>query len=202
MTVGHLNLKTILVPVVTILMLTACGTTAPTRFYILHPLPTAETATAAASSETVSIALSPVNLPEHLKRSQIVTRQAGHQVRVDEFNRWAEPLDASFTMIMAENLSQLLGTDRISVSSRVKYGEYDYNLSIDVIRFDGQISADANLICRWSLYRGDGKTALALKRSSFNRQVEGSDYQDLVAAMSLLVGDLGREIAGQIIDFK
>ena len=71
------------------LLLSACGTTAPTQFYLLNPIP--DGASPAASNRQLSIALSPVQMPEHLKRSQIVTRNNGHQVSVDEFNRWAEP---------------------------------------------------------------------------------------------------------------
>ena len=181
-----------------ILLLVACGKTAPTHFYLLKPTLDATRTSTATGAGKLSIALSPVKLPEHLNRSQIVTIQDGHQVSVDEFNRWAEPLDASFTMILAENVSLLLGTDKISVLSRVRYSEYDYHLTVNVFRFDGQMGGEATLVCRWSLYGEDEKTALIVKRSNITRPVQGKTYQDLVAALSLALGDLSREIAQQI----
>ena len=146
------------------LILIACGKTAPTRFYILRPMADPPNASPPVPADEITIAVLPVNMPEHLNRSQIVTRQSRHAVTVNEFNRWAEPLDASFTMILAENLSLLLNSNRISVLSRLKFSRYDYHLKVDIIRFDGQIDGEAVLTCRWSLFSGDEKSVLVVQR--------------------------------------
>ena len=137
-------------------------------------------------------------MPEYLNRPQIVTRQNGHQVRVDEFNRWAEPLEAHVTAILAENLSLMLGTDRISITNRLKNSDVDYQLSVNVLRFDGWPGKEATLVCRWELGRGDEPAGSHPERFSATRPVEGGDYPDLVAALSSMLADLSREIAEQI----
>ncbi len=202
MTADHLKPKTLLLLCIVFLFISACGKSAPTRFYILHPLSDTGAASTADANETISITLLPVKMPEHLHRSQIVTRKSGHMLSVDESNRWAEPLDASFTLILAENLSLLLNTEKISVLSRIKYTEHNYRLSVDILRFDGQMGNDATLVCRWLLYGDDEKSALMVQRSRINRPVEGDTYQDLVAALSLIIADLSREIAEQISAYK
>lgn len=198
MIAGYPRLNCVLLTAATLLLLTACGTTAPTRFYLLNPVVDAGHTYPAAGENGVSIALASVELPEHLNRPQIVTRQNGHQVGVDEFNRWAEPLDVGFTTILAENLSLLLGTDRIVVTNRFKSSDFDYQLSVNVLRFDGWPGKEATLICRWELGRGDEPPGAHSVRFSTTQPVEGGDYPDLVAALSSMLADLSREIGQRV----
>ncbi|MCG6910239.1 MAG: PqiC family protein [Deltaproteobacteria bacterium] len=180
------------------LLLAACGTTAPTRFYLLDPLAEPGEAASAASSESLSITLAPVELPEHLNRPQIVTRKKDSMVGIDEFNRWAEPLKAGVTATLAENLSLLLGTDRISITNRLRDTGSDYGIAVNVLRFDGWPGGEATLVCRWVLYQGDAPEAPRPRRFSATTKVEGADYPALVTALSGMLAKLSREIAGQI----
>jgi uncharacterized lipoprotein YmbA len=202
MTTGCLKFRRLIFLSAAMLLLIACGKTAPTRFYVLHPMADARNASRPAPADDITLAVLPVNMPEHLNRSQIVTRQSRHAVTVDEFNRWAEPLDASFTMILAENLSLLLNSNRISVLSRLKFSRYDYHLKVDIIRFDGQIGGEAGLTCRWSLFSGDEKSLLVVQRSDIKRPVQGNDYQGLVETLSRIAADLSQEIADRILTLE
>jgi len=47
-------------------------------------------------------------IPEYLNRSQSLTRGAGAEMQVDEFNRWAEPLSLSLHRIVSTNVDNLL----------------------------------------------------------------------------------------------
>jgi uncharacterized lipoprotein YmbA len=198
MTAGYPRMNRVFLTAITLLLLIACGTTAPTRFYILNPVVDTDTSSPAVKNNHISIALASVTLPEHLNRPQIVTRQGGHQVSVDEYNRWAEPLDAHVTTILAENLSLILGTDRISITNRFKNSGFDYQLSVNVLRFDGWPGKEATLVCRWELGRGDESAKSPPQRFSATRPVEGDDYPGLVAALSSMLADLSREIAQRI----
>lgn len=201
MIAGYPRLYRVLLTAILLLLLIACGTTAPTRFYILNPIADMGTSSLAAKNNHISIALAWVTLPEHLNRPQIVTRQSGHQVSVDEYNRWAEPLEAHVTAILAENLSLLLGTDRISITNRFKNSDFDYQLSVNVLRFDGGPGKEATLVCRWELGRGDESAGSHLQRFSTTRPVEGGGYPDLVATLSSMLADLSREIADRILSY-
>ena len=198
MKAGSLRLTNVIVAGVVLLLLAACGTSAPTRFYLLNPMAEAGPESRVTGDKGISIALAPVELPGHLNRPQIVTRQNGHQVRVDEFNRWAEPLETHVTSILAENLSLLLGTEEVVISSRYKQTSVDYHLSVIFIRFDGWPGKEAALDCRWYLGTGNDQTDVHPERFSATRPLEGSDYADLVSALSLMLGDLSREIVKEV----
>jgi len=198
MKAGALRLTIMIIAGAALLLLAACGTTAPTRFYLLSPMAEAGHGASATHENGVSIALAPVDLPEHLNRPQIVTRQKGHQVKVDEFNRWAEPLEMHVSAILAENLSMLLDTEGIVITNRNKQADVDYHLSVQCIRFDGQPGKEARLDCRWYLGTEDDFVNAQPERFSVVHPLEGSEYKDLVAALSLMLADLSREIATAI----
>jgi len=199
MKAGSLRLTIIIFAGAALLLLAACGTTAPTRFYLLSPMAAADHGVNTTHENGVSIAIAPVDLPEYLNRPQIVTRQNGHQVKVDEFNRWAEPLEMHVSAVLAENLSMLLDTEGIVITNRSKQADVDYYLSVQCIRFDGWPGKEARLDCRWSLGTGDDFATAHPERFSAIQPLEGSEYTDLVATLSRMLADLSREIA-KIID--
>src|SRR5512135_611942 len=87
---------------------TACAT-APAKFYTLSP--TAEPGNA---GETYSVAVGPVHVPETVDRPQMVVNTSLNEVRIDEFNRWASPLQSEIARTVAENLARKLGTKMVS----------------------------------------------------------------------------------------
>jgi uncharacterized lipoprotein YmbA len=198
MKAGALRLTMILFAGAAVLLLAACGTTAPTRFYLLSPMAEPDRGASATHKNRVAIALAPVDLPAYLNRPQIVTRQNGYQVKVDEFNRWAEPLEMQVSAILAENLSVLLGTEGVVITNRNQQADVDYHLSVQCIRFDGQPGKAALLDCRWHLGKGDGIAAAHPQRFSTVQPLEGSAYTDLVEALSRMLANLSREIARAI----
>ena len=60
---------------------------------------------------------------------------APNRVTVDEFNRWAAPLDESIARTVAGDLAVLLGTPRVATGPLANF-EPAYRVTIDVQRFD------------------------------------------------------------------
>src|SRR5215510_9952978 len=86
----------------------------PSRFYLLSALPSTETASPATSGQQrPTIGVGPVTLPRYVDRPQIVTRTSPYEIKVAEFDRWAEALDSNFSRVLADNLSFLLPTARV-----------------------------------------------------------------------------------------
>src|SRR4029453_310930 len=101
----------ILDPVLTFTACAAGCASTPSRFY---PLRAANES--AATSSDLSIAVGPVSVPVVVDRPQIVVNEGPNQVRFEEFNRWAAPLQNSIARAVADNLVLMLGTqDRKSV---------------------------------------------------------------------------------------
>ena len=50
--------------------------------------------------ERACLGIGPIRMPDYLDRSQMVMLDAGQEIRVDEYNRWAEPLSPAFHRIV------------------------------------------------------------------------------------------------------
>lgn len=179
------------------LMLFGCARSRPAKFYLLHPLQ--EAAAEKLSARSLSIGVGPVDIPEYLDRPQMVIRISSGEVRLADFERWAEPLKANFPRVLGENLSQLLATDRISIFPWTGAPHIDYRVTVEVIRFDGAPGTAVLLDARWSLISEEAEKTLTQKKSVITIPAEGQDFGGLVAAQSKAVAALSREIAAAIM---
>lgn len=171
----------------------------PSRFYLLSALANTETASPGASGQQgPTIGVGPVTLPRYVDRPQIVTRTSPYEIKLAEFDRWAEALDSNFTRVLAENLSILLPTARVVMSPWPRATPIDYQITVDVTHFLSQVGGDSLLIADWTLFKGEGQDALTSGRSRFSASPGGQDYAAMVAAMSQTVASLSREIATTI----
>jgi uncharacterized lipoprotein YmbA len=101
--------------------------------------------------------------------------------------------------VLAENLSVLLSTHRVIVYPWKRSASIDYQVIVDVTRFDGAVGGDVSMRARWTLLGDDGKKVLLTTLQSFSGRTEAKTYEALVAAHSQLLADLSSEIAKEII---
>ncbi len=182
-----------------VMMSWGCANTQPTHFYLLSPMAMVEDqANSEAERSRLSLGLGPIDLPAYLDRPQIVTRITRNALDVAEFDRWAEPLRNNIMRVLTENLSLLLGTDKIVRYPWKRRNSVDYQIVMDVIEFDANHVGDAVLLARWSVVSGDEKTVIMRKKSRYTRTPHGIDYQSLVEALSATLEELSREIADVI----
>jgi uncharacterized protein len=174
-------------------------TSQPSRFYLLSASPSTEAASLDTSGQQgPTIGVGPVTLPRYVDRPQIVTRTSPYEIKVAEFDRWAEALDANFSRVLAENLSILLPSARVVMSPWPRAARIDYQISVDVTHFLSQVGGDSVLIADWTLFKGEGQDVLTSGKSRFSAAPGGQDYAAIVAAMSQTVASLSREIATAI----
>ena len=199
----HLLLRSTAWSLVALLMvLGGClgGGSPPSRFYLLSPIPAPEASAAAASG--VAMGVGPVAVPEYLNRTQIVTRTGENQLELAEFDRWAEPLQKNLSRVLVLNLSTLLSTDRVALHPWNRSTPMDYQVIVDVARFEAGTDGAASLLARWSIVDGASREALLVRKSSFREPIADGGYQAAVASMSRAVATLSREIAGAIRDLS
>ena len=119
-----------------------------------------------------------------------------------EFDRWAEPLGPSFARALAENLSGLLGTERVALFSWEGGGPVDYRITMEVIRFERMPEGEVSLIARWTLLGPDRNELAPPRRSRIVVSTQQAGYEGVTGAMSEAVGKLSREIAAAIKDHR
>jgi uncharacterized protein len=169
-----------------------CGSTPASRFYTLSAA-TAPTTT----TSNLSIAVGPVSVPAVVDRPQIVVTTGPNQVRLEEFNRWASPLQNSIARVVAENLVVMLGTPRVILFSQTLGVDADYRAAIEVQRFESAPGEAATLDAVWTVSRTkDGKSQTG--RTTVREAASDKGYDALAAAHSRGLARLSREIADAV----
>jgi hypothetical protein len=82
----------------------------PANFYTLK----GTVASPATTSSNLSVVVGPVSIPAMLDRPQMVLTTGPNQVAIDEFNRWAAPLQNIISRAVAENLTVMLGASLVT----------------------------------------------------------------------------------------
>jgi len=186
-----------------LVILSGCASSPSSRFYLLNSLPgSPPEGKSSAEDRCVSIGIGPIEIPDYVDQPQIVTRITPNEIKLAEFERWAEPLKDNFTRVLAQNLSNLACVKEITFFPWRRGIPMDYRVEVKVIRFDGNPGDKIILEAWWRLLSGDGKTMLQSKRSNFAESVGGGDYKSLVLAHSQTLGALSREIAETIKTFS
>jgi uncharacterized lipoprotein YmbA len=184
-----------------LLLLVGCATgSPPVKFYTLNALEASGDLSGdqGVAARHLSIGLGPVELPEMLDRPQIITRAGTNRLQLAEFDRWAGSLRNDFSSTLAENLSALLNTDDIVIYPWGGGIEIDYQVEVEVARFDAVLEQNATLNARWKLSEGDSGKVLKGKRSVFKQPIEGQDYEAVVAALNRTLDAFSQEIAEAI----
>jgi len=187
------------------MVLGACfGSSQPSRFYTLSSLRGPEPVSSATSTgQAAVVAFGPLAIPDYLDRPEIVTRTGQNEVRVNEFQRWAGALDGNLSRTIVEDLSVLLPSERYSVIRQAAAAQtrvpVKYRVMVDVRRFDAAPGGTVVLEADWSV-SGTDKEMPLMRKSIISSKVGGSEFPDLVAAMSKAVEDLCREIAAGVTD--
>jgi uncharacterized lipoprotein YmbA len=171
-----------------------------TKFFVLTAVTDAgATGTASAAANGTSnlvIGIGPIGFPDYLRRPEVVTRTSPTTVELSDLDRWAEPLDSAFARVLSEDLSGLLGTQRIVTYPWYKSSRVDYQVECDVVRFETNSSRGSQLHAQWSIRDGTGKLLIA--RESDITDTEASSDKSPSASLSHDLGNLSQQIATQL----
>nr|WP_206997253.1 PqiC family protein [Trinickia mobilis] len=175
-------------------VLGGCGSSPIARFYTLKP---DATLTSAGDAMPLHVVVSPVTIPDLVDRPQIVTRVAGNQVSLDEFDRWGEPLKGDIARVIAADLGALLGSERVSVFDTGADVPPAWHVRVDVMRFDSMPGDAVTVEAQWTVWPPK-KFAPVMGRSLEHEPVRGQSYDALVAAHDRALAAVSRDIASAI----
>ena len=165
----------------------------PAHFYTLSA-----TATPGPATSKLSVAVGSVSVPAAVDRPQFVVSTSANVVTIDEFNRWASPLQDNIARVVAENLVAILGTPRVTLFPQTVTPDVDYRVQIEVRTFESAAGKSATLNAVWTVRRTkDGKTETG--RTSAQEKVQDNGFDALAAAHSRAVGQMSKDIADTIL---
>lgn len=182
-------------------LLIACAATPETHFYVLSPL-NLPAQTAASAAPKRLIGLGPVALPALLDRKQIVTRTGGNRIEASELHQWAAPLKESITETLAQNLSALLPNDIVKAYPWSAYGDMDFHIIIDIVRFETNAAQTAELIAKWSIMSGKTHALISHGQTRLSLPQTEPGYDGAIKALSETLGQFSKQLAESLLRLK
>ena len=168
----------------------------PSHFYTLSRTAT-PTAIPIATSAEISVVVGPVSVPTIVDVPQIVVSTGTNEVSLDEFNRWASPLQNNISHVVTENLVAMLGTPRVSQFQQSLNANADYRVAIEVQSFESAPGEAATLNAAWIVRRTkDGKAQTG--RTTVREPTQEKGYDALAAAHSRALARLSQDIADAV----
>jgi len=179
-----------------LMMVSACGgRSLEVSYYSLLPLNRLhQQPEPVGSFPELRIGVGPVQVPEALKRSQIVTRVSDHRFTYAESHRWAGDIEKDIARVIGENISSFLGTEYVGIFPWTQIHNPAYRVLIDIQEFDGVRGGDVVLHARWVITTGETQDLLVIERTLITEPTGAESYDDLVSAQSKTLAGLSREI--------
>lgn len=177
--------------------LSGCLTTAPpARLYVLDPLE--GVSPAARLDHRLALGIGATLVPEYLDRPELVVRAGSNEVRAVETDRWAERLPVTLSRVLTENLSRLLGVEAQLLQSGRAVGHLDYEIYLDITRFEIAPDGSAALGGRWSIIDAQSRAEVASARLSRQEKSGASGFPAAVASMNRAISAISQEIAARL----
>lgn len=175
-------------------VLTACGASAPIRYYTLQPV--AATTSPVPAGSGVPLRLEPVTIPAELDRPGLVVRAAPYRLDISDSDRWAASLEDQIRRVLSDDLAMRLPARSVVDPLEAASSEPRRLLSVAIVEFYVDASCATLLRADWSLRGPDG----AGGRGSERVQVPGSGSCSgaVAAAMSAALGQLADRLAAAV----
>jgi hypothetical protein len=197
------------------LTLSGCSASKPTRFYVLSEMPDVTTSTSATQSTSTgrgpAIGVGPITLPKYLDRPQIVTHLNTNSLAQADLDQWGGDLDDNITRVLAANLAKLRNTDRVSIYPWKDGVPVDYQVTLNIARFERDISGSVVLDVFWTVSNPLDATTMKMRHSVYRDDgaksaiigIDGATdspapFEAVAAAMSRDLEALSRDIAKTI----
>jgi len=173
--------------------------TPATRYYVLNSLYSAENKTPpVVILKDASVGVGPIGLSQVLDRPQIIIRTSLNEIRVEDLERWAGPLNENIINVLVSNLSALLSTEKVLKFPWNPKIPVDYQIVMDITQFDGVPGGNVILRARWGILSEKDNNVLSEGNLVLTEPVVGDTIANMVSAQSHLVAKLSHEIAEEI----
>jgi uncharacterized lipoprotein YmbA len=140
----------------------------------------------------------PIIIPGYIDRPQIVTKTESAELKLAEFDRWAEPMEGMFTRALAQNIKTISGSHLIHSYPWPSNIEFDYRISANVVKFENNTNGDALLAVHWQLINSNDHTILKNVHSEFSASAKDTSYTARVAALNDTLAQFAEEIVNHI----
>ena len=178
-----------------LLALSACGSSPPVHYYSLDVM---EKTYQGDADDALAMGLGPLRMPGYLSRSRIVTRGSNSEVLVDDFNRWAEPVEDALHRIVAANVDGLLEGVVVVAFPYSHFASLDYQLIGRIDEFHSDQQGRVILLVQWGILTPDSEIVVQPRRARYETQASvPGDHGSIARAMSEAIAEFSRDIASE-----
>ncbi len=174
-------------------LLTACGSSPRTHFYVLDPVPGSQQV---AARSHAPVQVTDVTIPQTLDRLSLVRRSGPGQLDVSDIDRWAAPLDALIRRALTEDLAT-----RLPAGAVVPPGEPapsdTRRLDVRVQQFIGDMQGVVMLDTVWVL-QDARRRIVAHGHEELQAHAANGTPSAIVQTMSQLLGEFADRLAPKL----
>ena len=174
------------------LLLTACGTSPPARYYALSE----PAATSVTKTGNAIVVFGPFSVAQYLQRPQIVVRDANHELQLGEFDRWAEAPQVAVVPWLARDVDRQLANAVVVAFPSVGHADAPYRVRGTISEWDTDANGAAVLVVQWECVTNSEAVLVPLRTSRYTAQVaKAGSYGDIVRALNQTLADFAAEVA-------
>lgn len=188
-----------------LLALSGCNVIPPptadqTRYFVLtSPVPEKAEAADSSPNSGLRIGLRSIELPGYLKTPDIIVRRGSNELALEDFDRWAEPLDAGIARLVRDRLRQDAAVGRIYQEPFPLDADRDYDIAVSVRRCEGDppgAAFEASVEISTA-----GSSPVLVARQTYVAPAaawDGRDYGQLAALLSSDIDALAQQIVSML----
>ncbi|MBP5215318.1 MAG: membrane integrity-associated transporter subunit PqiC [Alphaproteobacteria bacterium] len=152
----------------------------------------------ALSARKFSVAVAKVKVPEMLNRQQMVVyEENSNEIKVLEFNRWAEALPEMLQGTLTNDLIAYLPSCYVK---RTYFDDEkaDYSVNVEINQIKAYSGDKVILSAWWNIRDAKGKIVQHSQRT-YEAKVKGNTISDLAAAQAEALHLMSRDIAEKLL---
>jgi len=179
-----------------LILLSGCVALKMDRHYLLSAI-TPETKNIEKSAPLLLV-LKPLELPNYVKQSEILTREQGSTVALSKMHRWAEPMINGVERVLIQDLAQRINGEVLPYAQRLQAPKIDYFILVNITDFIGTLGQEAIMNVHWQILDGKRQKAVRFKHARYREPLADRNYETLVSAQSRLLARLSEDLSGEV----
>jgi len=176
------------------LLLVACASSPPSKFYTLTSVPPNGSAPAASAADTVPVRVAAVHVPAMLDRQEIARPSAGNQLEINGQERWDAPLDEMIQRVLTLDLITRLPSGSVILPAAPAPADVD-SIAVNILQFQSDVTGSVVFEGSWSLVPPHASSPALIRTFRYTAAASSQSTGDEVTTMSTLLGQLADDLA-------
>jgi len=147
----------------------------------------------------LGVGVGPVTLAPFLtERQNLQFQTSANRLTFSQQHLWAGDLEDEFKRVLATDLGRRLGTGNLKQYPWQNESELDFQVTVEVTRFQGAPDGESVLEATWRAYELPSGRLVANRNTTLTDDLRSDGFEELAASQSRLVDRLAGVIASAL----